>query len=230
RRRRGFELLGKGKFKAKDPLPFCFTPKKKPKPADLFRVLRDHYEGTNNDLSDGYKNGSPNSTKKRTICTEATRYSFVANLRPDLPEEIAYCIWIAFRRPDSNAYSPWYVSIPSPPEGYTFDSILSPLKLHFHQPAGFFKETTEYAYWYFAKLSRLVDLDYKKRRKEAWKEWKNFEDYTLKRLKKIEKEFVHMLKNNKNIAMKIITNHVHKLEYRKWFLAQTLIRKFEKKK
>jgi dipeptidase len=173
--------------------------------------LRDHYEDTEYDLTDDYKKGSPNSTEKRTICTANTRYSFVAELRADdIPQEIALRVWIAFRRPDTNAYCPWYVSMPAPPWGYNSSF------------------PSEHAYGYFAKLSDLVDRDYRSRIKGVRKEWRNFENYALKRLKKMEKEFKHLAKINSRIALKIITNFIHTLEYRKWFLAADLIQRLEK--
>ena len=227
---RGINLLSKKKYKMGAQFPFSFISKKDVKLTDLFKVLRDHYENTEYDLTDDYKKGSPNFTKNRTICTESTRYSFVAILRDSLPAEIAYCIWIAFRRPDTNAYSPWYVSIPSPPEGYTHGSSDTALQSHFNQPKAFFKFNPDYAYWNFSKLSELVDGNYKSHIKIVRKEWKNFENYATKRLKKMEKEFVYLLEKDRDIAVKIITNFIHKLEYRKWFVASELIDKLERKK
>ncbi len=227
---RGINLLSKKKYKMGSQFPFSFIPRKAVKLNDLFKVLRDHYEGTEYDLTDDYKKGSPNSTKNRTICTESTRYSFVAILREKFPVEIAHCIWVAFRRPDTNAFSPWYVSISMPPEGYTRGSSDTALQSHFKQPEDFFKFNADYAYWNFAKLSDLVDENYKSHIKVVRKEWKNFEDYTAKRQKKMEKEFVYLLEKNKNVAVKIITNFIHKLEYRKWFLTSDLINQLGIKK
>ena len=90
------------------------------------------------------------------------------------------------------------------------------------------KSNTNYAFWNFAKLSELVDQDYKNRIKLVRKEWRNFENYSIKNLKKKEKEFLYLLKKNRNIALKIITNHIHNLEYRKWFLTAELIKTMEK--
>ncbi len=225
---RGISLLAEENYVIDKPLPFSFIPKKKIKVRDLFKVLRDHFEGTEYDLSNNYKNSSPNSTKNRTICTKSTQYSFVAKLRNDMPREIKDIVWICFRRPDSNAYTPWYFSIDSTPSGYTYGNSKDAINNHFKKGNVFFKSNTNYAFWNFAKLSELVDLDYKNRIKLAKKEWRNFENYSIKNLKKKEKEFLYLLKKNKNIAIKIITNYIHSLEYRKWFLATELIKTMEK--
>jgi dipeptidase len=210
---RGINWLSKKKYDMGAQFPFSFpVSKKSVELTDLFRVLRDHYEDTEYDLTDGYKKGSPNSTGKRTICTTTTRYSFAAELRADdIPREIASRVWIAFRRPDTNAYCPWYVSMPAPPWGYNANS-----------------PTEQHAYRYYAKLSDLVDRDYRYRIRAVRKEWRNFENYAMKRLKKMEKEFKHLAKINNHIAVKIITNFIHTLEYRKWILAADLIQRLEK--
>jgi dipeptidase len=154
----------------------------------------------------------------------------VALLRDELPDAIANLVWIAFRRPDTNAYSPWYVSISSPPEGYTYGRSETALQAHFDtagkkNPPCF---NAEYAYCRYARLSELVDKAYRSRIKAVRKEWKNFENYTAKQLKKMEKEFKYLLETDKHIAGKIITNFIYKLEYRKWFLASELIRQLYK--
>jgi dipeptidase len=227
---RGTSLLAKKRYKPDDPLPFSFVPRKSIKLIDLFRVLRDHYEDTEFDLTDGYKEGSPNRTEKRTICTDSTQYAFVAQLRrgKDLPKEIAYLMWIAFRRPDSNGFSPWYVSITAPPEGYALGSADTALDMHFKYPSSAFSFNPALAFWSYAKLSRLVDENYRPRSKITRKEWRNFENVIMKTMKKLEKEFNYLLRKEKSIALKIITNYVRKWEYRKWFLTSELIREMEK--
>jgi dipeptidase len=214
---RGTFLLARKRYKPDEPLPFSFFPRKNIKLTDLFNVLRDHYEGTEYDLTDGYKEGSPNKTEKRTICTESTQHAFVAQLREKLPKEIAYRVWIAFGRPDSNAFSPWYVSITAPPEGYNRGNSDTALQNHFNLPPSFSKFNPNYAFCIFAKLSYLVG-----------KEWRNFENYIMKRQKKMEEEFEYLVRKNKYIALKIITNYIKRWEYRKWFLASELIDEMEK--
>lgn len=228
RRWRALNLIAKKKYKLDSPFPFAFpVSKKSVKLTDLFRVLRDHYEDTEYDVTDNYKKGSLNSTINRAICTDTTRYSFIAELRSGFPPEIANRIWVAFRRPDSNAYSPWYTSMPVLPEGYTIDGDGTAVKNYSQKPQSPVTLTPDYAYWHYAKLSDLVDRDYKSHIKPVIKEWENFEDYAQKSLKKMEKEFDYLLKTDKHIAEKIITNYIHRLEYRKWFLTIQLTRQLE---
>ncbi len=216
---RGITTLSKLKAKPGENLPFSFAPAKKIKISELFSLLRDHYEGTAMDLSNGYKDGSPNFTQNRTICTGSTRYSIVVNLRQDLPDEIATQVWIAFRRPDSNSYSPWYPSIVSTPNGYTKGNSESAFLTHLKKEDTYFKYDNEHAYWSYAKLSKRVDSDYRKNIKKVNKVWRNFEQSLLKNIKKKEKEFTYLLGKNRTLALNMITNYIHNIEFRKWFNA-----------
>ncbi|MEN8154186.1 MAG: C69 family dipeptidase [Acidobacteriota bacterium] len=213
---RGISLLSKLKLEPDDPLPFSFKPLGKIKISDLFMVLRDHYEGTPYDLTEKYKNGSPNFTKKRTICTGSTQYSIVADLRNNMPEEIAYQIWISFRRPDSNSFSIWYPSIHSTPNNYTRGKSFSAHLSHFKKDDSYYKMSRKYPFWNYAKLSDKVDKDYKKNIKRVKKSWKNFENFLLKNIRKREKEFKYILGKDKILGRSLITNYVHLMEYRRW--------------
>ena len=223
---RGVSLLAKEKFTPESRLPFSFKPRRKIQVSDLFSVLRDHYEDTEYDTTDEYRKGSPNSGGHRTICTESTQYSFVCELRDHLPREMAHLLWLAFRRPDSNAYSPWYFSISDPPSGYSRLPAATALKQHFNPPPGYFKPEANFAFFAFDELSELVDRNYRERIRAVRKEWNNYENYVLKNLQKKEREFLYLAKRHRAITINLITNYVSNLEYRKWFLATELIRQF----
>jgi len=221
---RGADLLAAKPPKLEDPLPFSFKPHRDVRPGDLFKVLRDHYEGTKYDTSDRYRKGSPNADKNRTICTEMTQYSFVAHMRSGLPAEIACVVWIACRRPDSNAFSPWYVSMERVPAGASRESADNAWRSHFMplQPQVF--EDASLAFNTYARLSEVVDRQYRNRIEKVQKVWRNFEESLFDDLKGREKEFTFLLKSNRNLARHIIDNYIHGLEYRKWFLAAELLK------
>lgn len=225
---RGTSLLARKKFKPDSSLPFSFKPKGKIEITDLYKILRDHYEGSEYNLDPEYKKGSPHAIQKQPICSKDTRYAFVAQLRKKLPQEIANLVWVAFHRPDTNAFSPWYFSITTPPEGCTYGNSETALLSHFKPPKTLFTFNPRYAYWSYAKLSQLVEQGYRERFKLTRKEWRNFENYVLKMRRKMEKEFKYLMKINKHITIKLITNYVHKLEYRKWFKASELISEMNK--
>ncbi len=212
---RATNLLSRHKYQIEDQLPFSFIPRRVVKVTDLFEVLRDHYEGTEYDLTDGYKKGSPNATKNKTICSLHTQYAFVGDLKSDLPRELNHTLWIALKRPDTNAFSPIYYFTNPIPSGYSSQELThSDLK----QKKG--------AFVYFSELSRLVDQKYGERIKKTKKKWRSFEKYAIKQIYKRRKEFIYILKKNPLVGKKIITNFIHSLEYRKWFLTTELIGEF----
>jgi dipeptidase len=112
-------------------LPDFFRPKKTLTPADLMAVLRDHYEGTPLDLTNGYQEGSPNRTENRTICTDATRNAVVFQLRADLPPAIGALMWIAMRRPDGSPFLPWYLGMRDVPPGFSRGDVAKSFAHHF---------------------------------------------------------------------------------------------------
>jgi len=91
------------------------------------------------------------------------------------------------------------------------------------RPDSFFSFSPFYPFWNFSRLSSTVEREYRNRIKIVKKEWSNFEDYVLKTQKRTEREFSFLVKQNKFLTLKLITNHVHKLEYQKWYLASELI-------
>ena len=225
---RGVALLAKKDFPMNQRLPFSFTPKREIRVLDLIRILRDHYEGTDYDLTDHYKKGSPNLTANRTICTESTQYSFVAQLREELEAELNNLVWIAFSRPDANAYAPWYVAIEEPPAEYARGEAATALASHFLPSIPPVDGKGNRAFVAFARLAELVDRVYRERNEEVQKMWRNFENLAMKSVKSKEKEFAYLLKTDRAIARKIITTFVQDLEFRKWFFTSDLIRKYRK--
>ncbi len=119
RRWRGMCLLSGKAFPLKWDLPLFFSPARKLGPADLMKVMRDHYEGTKYDLTKDYAEGDPNETKVRTICTRTTRATFLLQLRSGLPMPLCALLWFAPRKPDTSVFLPWYPLLPELPPGFS---------------------------------------------------------------------------------------------------------------
>ncbi len=105
------------RWEVSDGYPFSFKPGKKISADSLMALLRDHYEGTDYDATDGYKKGTPNKTPFRTICTSSTIYSFIASLNGQLPEPISVSVWLALGKPDTTVFLPLYYGQESLPAG-----------------------------------------------------------------------------------------------------------------
>jgi dipeptidase len=112
---RGLSLLSGRTWEIEDGYPFSFKAANRVTTESLMALLRDHYEGTAYDATDGYKSGTPNKTKYRTICTATTINSFVASLSASRPEPISISLWLALGKPDTTVYLPLYYGVSSLP-------------------------------------------------------------------------------------------------------------------
>lgn len=111
--------------------PTFIKPSKKLSPTILMEILRDHYEGTEYDISEDYEKCSPYEMGQPTICGGGTSFSTVFQLRGDLPPAIGSVMWIAMCRPDASVYVPWYAGITQVPEGFAHGQALDALGKHF---------------------------------------------------------------------------------------------------
>jgi dipeptidase len=108
RKWRGLNILGDRKWDVSSDFPFSTKPGKKVTASMLMALMRDHYEGTEYDATDGYKNGTPNRTKFRTICTASTINTFVISLNAARVEPLSVSIWLALGKPDTTVFLPLY--------------------------------------------------------------------------------------------------------------------------
>lgn len=114
---RGLELITGKRWELRRDYPFSVEPAKKVTPESLMAILRDHYEGTEYDATDGYKTGTPNRTKFRTICTASTINAFVVSLDAQRPEPLSAAVWLAMGKPDTTVFLPVYYGVGSLPAG-----------------------------------------------------------------------------------------------------------------
>lgn len=96
-------------------LPFAVTPAHPLTLQDVMAVMRDHFEGSGRDSSSDGVNGDPHALNDPTICANGTRYSFIAQLRRDMPDAIAPLVWLALHIPDVQGFSPWYPAVTTTP-------------------------------------------------------------------------------------------------------------------
>ncbi len=121
--------------------PLFIKPDEKLSLQDVFSLVRDHYEGTPYDMTvvpEGGAFGNPNrvaplswetdSTKyswERPISVFYTSFSFVAQLRNYLPDEIGGIMWFAEDDTYTNCYFPVYCNVTDLPEPFTVGDMKS---------------------------------------------------------------------------------------------------------
>ncbi len=115
------------------PYPLYIKPDKKLSLQDVFSLIRDHYEGTPFDMTKGiaagpfgnpYRSGplqwEVNGKKyswERTISTPQTAYVYVAQVRKNIPDNMAL-MWYGFDDTYTNCFFPFYIMSEKVPEAY----------------------------------------------------------------------------------------------------------------
>lgn len=159
---------------------------------DLIITLRDHYEGTPYDLTNGHKKGSPHHTDERTLCSINTEVSVVCQLRGWLPAEVGAVCWRAMATPCTSVFTPWYFGSREVPRTYR---------------TGTNQQTGKSAYWTFRDLSRFADVRYETVSGRIIKEIQVFEAKEFEAQAKMEKEALALYKRNKESAQRFLSRY-----------------------
>jgi dipeptidase len=213
---RGNWLLSGTKFREEEN-PLTVVPSKKISPRDIMTLLRDHYEGTEYDLTKGNEKGSPHHTMERTICRMATDATSVAHLRGWLPPEIGGLLWLSVGTPCSSVYVPYYLGVGEFPKPYASLS-------------GVYDR--ENAFWVFNSLQNLVDHHYAQKARFENGEmraidyvaglWREFEDQEFSMQEAVEKTAHELYKKDRSLARTFLEAYSNALGLRAFITAQAL--------
>lgn len=162
--------------------PVSFIPPEPVAMEDVIAVLDNHYEGTELDDSDHYRNHNPHKNKAMSICAGHQQMSFVAELRHDMPVETGCRLWIAPRRGCVNAYFPVYYGIKDFPERWRYFSDNSLVyDSHFNTPEGMYDRNNGKVWWEFVKVTEFIDDDYAGRIEERREFRDELQQYLFKK-------------------------------------------------
>jgi len=122
------------KTRADVALPLWVKPDNKITQRDMMNLMRDHFEGTPLDLSRGVGAGpferpyrwrplfweydGKKYANDRATATQQTGFSFVAQMRPDMPGPVGGVFWFGVDDAASTVYVPMYVGIREAPREY----------------------------------------------------------------------------------------------------------------
>jgi dipeptidase len=121
------------------PYPLFITPDNKVGVPDVIAMHRDHYEGTEFDMTKDLVAGpfgSPDRWRpmkwevdkqkyvwERPIATQQAGFVYVSETRPHLPKEIGGVVWYGIDNPYTNFFIPLYTGITELPPSYTRGEI-----------------------------------------------------------------------------------------------------------
>ncbi|MEN8194812.1 MAG: C69 family dipeptidase, partial [Bacteroidota bacterium] len=201
---RGINLLSRDNYAIDKDLPFSFTPYKELDIQDVMHVLSDHYEGCELDKSDMYKNGDPHKENYATICSPSTQYSFVVQLRKNMPVEIGTLVWLAYYRPGVNLYTPLYLGLKEIPQGFANTDYQSATELHLNPLKSTFDTVDSHAYWNYVSAVNKVEENFFQNYPKVNLQNDYLQNRIIRETVRFERELLKTYKKNPHKAIEML--------------------------
>ncbi len=209
--------------------PFSVKPDKKVSVADLMAIKRDHYEGTEFDLTKGLAAGpygtpdrwpTPNAAGganwERAISMFRCSYSFVSQSRNWLPNPIGGVLWFGEDAPHSTCYIPLYCGITAVPQSLQIRDI--------------FAFSRDSAWWAFDFVENWSNLAFSYMIEDIRAVQRRFEGEFFAMQPAIEQAALTLYNADPKLAITFLTNYsndaVNRVVSAWWELADRLITKY----
>ena len=191
------------------PYPLWIKPDRKLSRTDVFAIMRDHYEGTDYDMTKGVDAGpygTPNRSRpmmwevdgadytwERPISTQQTGFSFVSQSRSWLPDAIGGILWYGVDDTYFTCYVPLYCGITAVPESFAQGSL------------GAF--SWDSAWWVFNFVANFANLKYSSMKEDIQKVQRDLEA-TLDTLQPtVEQTAIELHKRNPALLATYLTDY-----------------------
>jgi dipeptidase len=198
--------------KGAEPYPLFIKPDKKLAVEDVMALMRDHFEGTEFDMTKGliagpygcpyrwkplvWKLEGDTVTKyawERPISTQQTAFSFVAQSRSFLPNPIGGVFWYGVDDTYSSCYMPLYCGVYAPPVAYQNADVT---KFSWDSPAWVFNLVANYAYGKYSYIIKDIQIVQKE-----------FETKFLALQPEVEKTAIEQYKKDPKLAVQYLTDY-----------------------
>jgi len=192
-----------------EPYPLWIKPDKKLALADVFSLMRDHYEGTPYDMTKGIDAGpygTPNRNRpmtwevdsvkcawERPISTQQTGYSMVSQSRSHLPDAIGGVLWYGVDDTYTTCYVPLYCGIDAIPESFT--------------TGGLDKFSWESAWWVFNFVANYANVRYADMIQDIRKVQAEIEGNLIALQPEVERTALALAKKNPELLTKYLTDY-----------------------
>ncbi len=191
------------------PYPLSLAPDAKLSAADVFALMRDHYEGTAFDMTQGIDAGPyglPRRTRplewkvdgveyawERPIATQQAAFTFVSQSRSWLPDPVGGIYWYGVDDAYTSCYVPLYCGIEALPKGFSGGSNG--------------KCSWDSAWWVFNFVSNYAYLKWSRMIPEIQACQKDIESNFLALQPAVEKTAVELLKTSPKLAARYLTDY-----------------------
>ncbi|MBN2561335.1 MAG: C69 family dipeptidase [Phycisphaerae bacterium] len=192
-----------------EPYPLWIKPDKKLSVADVFALMRDHYEGTDFDMTRGIDagpHGTPNRWRpitwtvdgteyawERPISTQQTAFTFVSQSRSWLPDAVGGVYWYGVDDTYTCCYVPLYCGINAVPESYTVGSLG--------------KFSWDSAWWVFNFAANFANVRYDRMIQDIQAVQRDIEGGFLALQPAVEKTAVEIMKTDPELAIRYLTDY-----------------------
>ncbi len=210
-------------------LPFAVKPDKKVSVKDLMALKRDHYEGTEFDLTKGVAAGpfgtpdrwaasNPTGTSgwERAISMFRCSYSFVSQSRSWLPDAVGGVLWFGEDTPHSTVYMPIYAGVTSVPKSL---SVMNRYEF-----------TRESAWWAFDFVENWANLSYSYMIEDIKAKQAQYEGEFFAMQPAIETAAAALYKTDPKLALAFLTRYtgdtVNRVVSEWWDFADSLVAKY----
>ncbi|MFH1845480.1 MAG: C69 family dipeptidase [bacterium] len=191
------------------PYPLWIKPDRKLSVADVFSLMRDHYEGTPYDMAQGVDAGpygTPNRWRpmtwelddvkyswERPISTQQTGFSFVSQSRDWLPDPIGGLLWYGVDDTYTTCYIPLYCGISDVPPAYARGSLS--------------QFTWDSAWWVFNFVANYANLKYSYMIADIREVQSDLEGAALALQPEVERAAVAMAQNDPELLALYLTDY-----------------------
>jgi len=216
--------------------PFSVKPDKLLSVQDIMTIERDHYEGTEFDLTKGLAAGpfgcpnrypTPGSQNpegssgwERAISMFRTNYSTVVVARKDIPDWIGGLTWFGYDAPHSTCYIPIYCGITQLPDSFREGM----------RGGSYDVFSRESAWWAFNFVSNWADLKYSYMIEDIKAVRDPFEAEFFAVQPTIEKAAIELYEQNPTLAQSFLTTYTNSCATRVvdayWKLASQLVGRY----
>jgi len=195
--------------KGAKPYPLWIKPDKKLSLQDVMAIMRDHYEGTEYDMTKGLDAGpfgSPNRWRnltwevegvkyswERPISTQQTGFSFISQSRGWLPNAIGGVYWYGVDDTYTTCYVPLYCCINDLPKSYTVGNLQ--------------KFSWDSAWWVFNFVANIANLKYSYMIKDIQKVQTTLEGNFITMQPIIEEIALELSKSDPKLLTQFLTDY-----------------------
>jgi dipeptidase len=193
------------------PLPLWIRPEKKLSVQDVMLRMRDHFEGTEFDMTRDigagpydlpyrwrpltWKIGESEYLNERAVSTQQTGFSFVSQSRSQLPDEIGGLLWFGVDDTSSTVYFPMYSAASKVPVSFAVGT------------GSFHKFDPNAAFWVFNQVSNFAYIRYRDMIKDIQQVQGELEGRFLAQQPQVEQAALALYKQSPRLAVDYLTNY-----------------------